>query len=112
MPRLSELPWLLLTWLAHCRHVEGSEVCVAGSAEDPRDVFARAGEALRLIATHGPRFSARLRRDVKRFLFADVSGARYLTGLQTCLIGVGYARRVTPLELAMTIVHEATHGRL
>jgi len=49
---------------------------------------------------------------VKRLLFADVSGGRYLAGLRTCLIGVGYARRVGSLDLALMIVHEATHARL
>lgn len=112
MSRLSELPWLLLMWLGQRRRVEGSDVWVAGSADDAGEVFTSVGAALQLIAKHGPRFSARLQRDVKRVLFAEVSGGRYLAGLQTCLIGVAYARRVAPLDLAMTIVHEATHGRL
>lgn len=77
-------------------------MCVAGSTDDAGDVFARVGEALPLIAKHGPRFSVRLRRDVKRLLFADVSGGRYLAGLHTYLIGVGYTRRVALLDLAMT----------
>jgi hypothetical protein len=38
--------------------------------------------------------------------------SRYLAGLQTCLLGVTYVRRVAPLELAMMMVHEATHARL
>lgn len=112
MPRLSELPWLFLIWSARRRVVEGFQVCVAHSTDDGGDVFTKFGEALRLIATHAPRLSARMRRDVRRFLFADVSGGRYLAGLQTCLIGAGYARRVAPLDLAMMLVHEATHARL
>ena len=112
MPRLSELPWLLLIWTARRRIVEGVRVCVSHSAEDADDVFEKAAEALRLIARYAPRMSARMRRDVKRLLFGDVFGGRYLAGLQTCLIGTDYARRALPLELAMMVVHEATHARL
>lgn len=112
MASLSELPWLLLAWSARRRFVEGVVVCVAHSTGDPADVFARVEDALQLIAKHGPRFSARLRRDVKRLLFADVSGGTYLAGLRTCLIGIGFARRVSSLDLAMMIVHEAAHARL
>jgi hypothetical protein len=75
-------------------------------------VFEKVRDALRLILQYGPRFHARLRRDVKRLLFADTVGGAYLAGLATCRIGIGYARRVAALDLAMTIVHEATHARL
>lgn len=112
MPRLSELPWLLLIWTARRRIVEGVRVCVSHSADDGDDVFGKVAEALRLIARYAPRLSARMRRDVKRLLFADVSGGRYLAGLRTSMIGVDYARRAPPLELAMMFVHEATHARL
>ena|SRR5437867_156669 len=112
MLRLSELPWLLLVWSARRYVVVGCEVRVADSSEAAGDVFTKVGAALHLIAKYSPRLSARLRGDLKRFLFADVSGGRYLVGLRTCLIGVGYARRVAPLELAMMMVHEATHARL
>lgn len=112
MVRLSELPWWLVMWTAEHRVIEGCDVRVAHSAENAGDVFKKVGDALSLIARHRPRLAARLRRDVKHLLFADVSGGRYLAGLQVCLIAVGYARRVPPLELAMMIVHEATHARL
>ncbi len=108
MPRLTELPWLLVIWSAHRRVVEGCDVRVAESGADVDEVFVRVKEALRLIVRYGPRFHARLRRDVKRLLFNDMRGANYIAGLQTCRVGVDYP----PLELAMMIVHEATHARL
>ena len=109
---MSELPWLLLIWTARRGIVEGVRVCVSHSADDGDDVFGKVAEALRLIDMYAPRMSARMRRDVKRLLFADVSGGRYLAGLRTSMIGVDYARRAPPLELAMMFVHEATHARL
>ncbi len=112
MPRLSELPWVLLIWTSRCRVVEGVRVCVSLSTDDSDEVFAKVTEALRLIIRHAPRVSARIRKDVKTLLFADVSGGRYLAGLRTSMIGVDYARRVPPLDLAMMFVHEATHARL
>ena len=87
-------------------------MCVSHSADDGDDVFAKVAEALGLLARYAPRISARMRRDVKQFLFAGVSGGRYLVGLRTMMIGVDYARRAPPLDLAMMFVHEATHARL
>jgi len=110
---LSELPWRLVMWLAHRRVVEGFDVRVVESRDVDRvEVFSRVGEALRLIFAYGPRFFGRMRRDVKSFLFSDRSGGSYLAGLETCCIGIDYVLRVAPLELAMMIVHEATHARL
>lgn len=112
MPRLSELPWLLLIYLAQRRVVEGCQVCVVESDANADEVFGKVEDALRLLEKYGPRFHARLRRDVKRLLFTETSGGNYLTGLRTCRIAIDFARRVPPLELAMMIVHEATHARL
>ena len=112
-PRLSEVPWLLLAWSADRSLIEGCDVRVAAASdEELADVRSKVADALRLIAERGPRFHIRIVRDVRRFLFAGVSGGRYIAGLQTCLIGVGYARRVPAIELAMTMIHEATHARL
>src|SRR5947207_7000255 len=112
MPRLSELPWLLLIYLGQRRVVQGCEVCVVESDLDANDVFGKVEDALRLLEKHGPRFHSRLRRDVKRLLFTDTSGGNYLPGLKTCRLAIDFARRVSSLELAMMIVHEATHARL
>ncbi len=103
MPRLSELPWLLLICLAERRVVEGCDVYVAESDASADEVFGKVEQALRLLETYGPRFKARLRRDVKRLLFTDTSGGNYLTGLRTCRIAIDFARRVPALELAMMI---------
>lgn len=107
---LAELPWFLLIWLSERRIVEGCEVLVVG--EDSEEVFRKVGDALRLVREYGPRFHARLRRDVRRLLLTDTAGGTYLPGLNTCRIGIDYVRRVPPLDLAMMIVHEATHARL
>ena len=91
MPRLSELPWLLLIYLAERRVVEGCDVCVAESDASADEVFGKVEQALRLLETYGPRFKARLRRDVKRLLFTDTSGGNYLAGLRTCRIAIDFA---------------------
>ncbi len=94
------------------RQIEGMEVRVFENAAVAADVFAKAGDALRLIAINDPNRYARLKRDLRRVLFTFSSGGQYLPRLDTCRIGIQYATRSSALELAMMIVHEATHARL
>jgi hypothetical protein len=75
-------------------------------------LFDQIGAALQLIVTTDPRRYARIRRDLKRVLLTLASGGQYLPRLETCRIGIDYVRRSSPLEVAMMIVHEATHARL
>lgn len=110
--RVGELPWFLIGLLAERRIVEGCDVRVSGPAAQTEEVFCRVGNSLRLIREHGSRFYCRLLRDLKMILITDTSGGVYLEGLRACQIGMSSVRRWDPLDLAMTIIHEATHARL
>lgn len=112
MLSLSALPWLLLIALSKRRKLHGHEVCVAGSAMEADEVFASVDAALHLIKRYDPALNEQIRSDVQRLLLTEASGGHYLESIRTCRIGIGYAKRRSPLELAMMIIHEATHARL
>jgi len=112
MLRFVELLWKLLLLLAHRRVVDGYEVRVVRSASDRDEVFEKVRDALLLLEKHGPRFRARLSRDVNRIFVTDMWGGSYVAGLKTCCISIDFVRSASALDLAMTIVHEATHARL
>ncbi|MEJ7809359.1 MAG: hypothetical protein WKG32_02980 [Gemmatimonadaceae bacterium] len=103
---------MLLVWLSNRREVGGVEVCVAGTSMEANSVSHKVEAALRLIAQNDPALAGQICRDVRRLLFTETSGGHYLAGIETCRIGLAYATRVPPIELAMMIVHEATHARL
>lgn len=111
-PAFHDLPWRLILALSHVREIDGIECRVFEDAAIADEVFSIAAAALRLIAATDTRCYRRIRKHVATVLFAYGSGGQYLTRLRTCHISIEYARRVTPLELAMMIVHEATHARL
>lgn len=69
-------------------------------------------QALTLILTFAPGSLNWIRRNVKRILLSESGGATFISTMQTCRVGVAYARRASVVELAMTVVHEATHARL
>lgn len=109
---LRDIPWRLIIRFSHISSAEGMELRVFDDAAAAEAVFSRAAGALRLIATTDPNRYRRIRRDVERLLFTSASGGQYLPRLRTCRIGIDYATRSTTLDLAMMIVHEATHARL
>lgn len=67
--------------------------------------------ALQLIREKDPRRFKRVQRDVRRFLVAETSGEEFLPSIRACLITITTLKSRTTEEIAMTIVHEATHAR-
>jgi hypothetical protein len=109
---LRDIPWRLIIRFSHAAIADGIEMRVFAEAGDADVVFSGAADALRLIAGTDPNRYRRIRRDVDRLLFTSASGGRYLPRLRTCCISIDYAMRKSTLDLAMMIVHEATHARL
>jgi len=72
--------------------------------------------ALALIETNSPKLYSRVRRFVPRILIfgGHVYNAVYISDLKLCDVSIEYALADTtiPSRLAMTLVHEATHGYL
>lgn len=112
MPSLRDLPWALLVLLSRRRRVDGIEICVAAAAPEACQVFDRVAEALGVITQYDPSLIEELRHTASRLLFTEAPGGHYIAGISTCRIGIGFAKRSPALNLAMMIVHEATHARL
>ena len=112
MIAIADIPWFLLIVLSTRKSVHGLPVSVVGKPEDADDVFRRVAAALDLIDRYGIGGLDTIRNRLKRLLFTETSGGDYHHSIRTCRISVSYARRVPPVDLAMMIVHEATHARL
>lgn len=112
MVSFRDVPWILLIWLSQRGEIDGLEVRVSASPVEAREVFAGIAAACKLIARYDARLYGRMRRSVRRILVTEASGGHYLPRLETCRIGLGATRRSSAIELAMLLVHEATHARL
>lgn len=112
MLAIVDIPWFLLIFLSTRTTVHGLSVSVAGKREDAGDVLRRVAVALDLIDRYAIGGLDTIRNHLKRLLFTEASGGDYHHSIRTCRISISYARRVPPVELAMMIVHEATHARL
>ncbi|HVU07558.1 MAG TPA: hypothetical protein VHG89_03340 [Verrucomicrobiae bacterium] len=79
-------------------------------------VSSKINQALNLISEFDSRRYHQIKRDVKKIWVAAAPGycAQWIDELQTCILDTKYFRRADVLapEMALTIVHEATHARL
>jgi hypothetical protein len=73
--------------------------------------FGRVQRALELIARYEPRRLDRIRRDV-RTICGISNGPNHYERSGRAIVLTWPSILATPAELAMTIVHEATHGRI
>lgn len=87
-------------------------VTLAGPAPELASVAEPIKNALRVIREHAPRRFARLQFDVRRFVVVSVTGPEYIHSIRACMLSSSYIKTATAEDLAMTIVHEATHARL
>lgn len=97
--------------------VEGFEVSVTSLDEHERNQsVAKICETLRLIKLHTPVAFNRLRGGFRYIWVRRLHRARgqYERSLNACSIDIGYLldAQVTPMRLAMTVVHEGTHAHL
>ena len=74
--------------------------------------FARVHRALALIERHDARRLARIRRDVALITGIAAGPSHYHHSARAVVLSVPTLRAQTVLHMAMTIVHEATHGRI
>lgn len=88
------------------------ELAVFSGRGEPGPLFGKIGEALALIQSYDPVRLARIRGHLKRIALVERGGEVYDHGLRTYLADAGVLRRRQPAEVAMAIVHEATHARL
>ncbi len=74
--------------------------------------FAKLRRALDFLAERDPRRYRRLHRDVKRVLVSRYEGSHFLPPLRMIVLYWPNAAMDTPEEIALSLVHEATHARL
>jgi hypothetical protein len=72
----------------------------------------RVAEALALIHDVHPRLFRRIRRDMTQLYIRKGAGAQYWSRLHTCVLSADQVASGQAHEIALKIVHEATHARL
>jgi hypothetical protein len=94
------------------RVVDGVEVVVFSGDGDPVRHLTRLAAALTLVRQYSPRRFARIKRDLKRLALVARGGEVYDHGLRTYSVDLEVLERRSTEEVALAIVHEATHARL
>jgi hypothetical protein len=72
-------------------------------------LFSKVDAALTFIAVHDPHRGDRISRDIKRIVFLE-SGPEFWPGADACVLHD--ITRLSIEQVALIIVHEATHARL
>jgi hypothetical protein len=72
----------------------------------------RIHDALAVVREQAPRRYKRMRQDVRRFVIIGAGGAEYWRQLDAIALTRQMIAIESPDELAVTIVHEATHARV
>jgi hypothetical protein len=111
--------WPDLLILRFCRQfsVDGIRLVVPGPARSRAGLLKnKVATALHLIKTHTPKYYARVQQFIPNILFSGAypSQAVYISDLKLCDISFEFAlaEGTTTEQMAMTLVHEATHGYL
>lgn len=94
--------------------VLGFDVYLDAQGESTANAMMQLGDALRLVERSDPRCFARLRCDLTRFVIspaANVSAAHFPTS-STCYLSSRFVEEYPVPNVAIAIVHEATHARL
>lgn len=106
------LPWRVLMLISPRSRSHGLEIFdLTAGATHSADYFARVNAALDLIARHDMRRLLRLKRDVRRLVVIDQAGPEFWPRLRACVL-TPRGLALDEEEVALTIVHEATHARL
>ena len=80
---------------------------------DHRQLLSRVADALVLIRQHDPRRYSRIQRDVTRITLATLQTAGvFVSRFGGVFLDLAHVRDASTHQLALTIVHEATHARL
>src|SRR3954469_588996 len=111
----SALRRLGLAWLSR-----SSPVGVVGTTriidlvggEGAVERISRLQEALALIQQELPVRGASLRRHLSKILVAAGGGAFYSIPLRACVVDAPFLMSASAVEIAATVLHEATHARI
>lgn len=90
----------------------GYDVMSIGSAGDRDILIQRLDAGLDLIQHFDPRRFSGIQRHLHRFVFVPGGGDHYSPVLQAHMMDASRLRNATNTLTALSIIHEATHGRL
>jgi hypothetical protein len=79
---------------------------------EPEPLFQRVKDGLGIIKAYDPRRFERIRRYLRLIALVERGGEVYDHALRTYIVDVGILKQRHTEEVAMAIVHEATHARL
>lgn len=106
------VPWRLAMMLSPRARHHGIDVFdLSIGADRTAQHFAQVKAALDLIATYQPLRLARITRDVQRIVVMQQPGPEFWPRLRACVV-TPRGLSLNEEEVALTIVHEATHARL
>ena len=109
---LRVLPWRVLMLISPRSRSHGLDIFdLTAGASRSADHFARVDAALDVIDRYQTRRLLRLKRDVHRFLIVDQTGPEFWPRLHACVL-TPRGLSLDDEDVAVTIVHEATHARL
>jgi hypothetical protein len=111
---VARLAWPLVRRLSLRREHRGFRLLSFFSSVEGMDevAHARIALALDLIAAVDPRRFARIRRDMPNIRVIRAGGGFFEAAIPTCVVDWPHVMWNPVVELAKTIVHEATHARL
>jgi hypothetical protein len=107
----------VLVWTASSREVAGLPVTVT-SRDGPilDSVFSKVASGLEILQNHHPRGYRRVRRHVRRVIVSFVPHARatWWGPPGVCMLSIEYFSQesATPIDMALSLLHEAMHGHL
>jgi hypothetical protein len=91
--------------------IDGIELVLLFPGE-PDTFFAKTRLALSLIRERDRRRYHRITQDLRRIALAKVGGEYYDIGIRTYVMDLSCLQARSPIDIALTIVHESTHARL
>lgn len=109
---LRYLTWRLAISGVSRQAVHGIEVVSIAEKQDLAQTISGLALALELIAVHDPLRFARMRKDLRRVLLSEGVGPEYISSIGACLLSVEFIEKWSTVQLALALVHEATHARL
>jgi hypothetical protein len=101
----------LLFRFSRRQRVHGIDLVVAGDETEVQLFFTKIREALEIIRTNDLHRWACVQRQLRRIVLINDGGQAYHREAIGCVVDLPTLRTQSALEIASTIVHEATHAR-
>jgi hypothetical protein len=107
----------VLIWTAPSRNVSGIPVTITSrSPQRLESLFRKVADGLDVLRQYHPRGYRTVRRQVRRVLvgFLPNAKATWWGPPRACMLSMEYFSNdsATPTDVALSLLHEATHGRL